>query len=97
MKEGLKFTKIFEDVTYATVNNTVGMGDVAAPIPPGMDAAKPGDFGSGDKFDSITPSIFKMPMGKAKRSNRSMTFDDFLKRIDYKTHESHLNVTNQRK
>ena len=97
MKERLKFAKIFEETTYATVNNTIGMGDVAAPIPPGMDASKPSDFGSGDKFDSITPSIFKMPMGKAKRSNRSMSFEDFLKKIDYKTHESHLNVTGRRK
>lgn len=85
----MKYSKIFEEGNFGTLTDTSGMGDVNPPLPVGVDAAKPSDFGSGDKFDSITPSIFKRSdMKKGIRSSRSMSFDDFLKSIDYQTHDS---------
>ncbi len=53
-------------------------------MPFGVDKAKPGeDF---PKF--FTPSLFKMPMHKAKNERRILDYQDFLHRIHYQTHNS---------
>jgi hypothetical protein len=40
------------------------------------------------KREPITPSLFKMPMSnKQKHERRIMDFNDFLERINYKTHD----------
>jgi hypothetical protein len=49
-------------------------------IPPGYDAASP-------KREPMTPSLYKAPMGKAKHERRLMDFDQFLDRINYRTHD----------
>lgn len=85
----MKYSKIIEEANFASLSDTSGMGDVNPPLPVGVDAAKPSDFGSGDKFDSITPSLFKRSdQKKGISSQRSMTFEDFLKSINYQTHDS---------
>ncbi len=59
------------------------MGDVNPPVTPGMDKS-----GSGDTFPGLfRPSTFKMPMKKGKHTRRIMDFDEFLKRINYATHD----------
>jgi hypothetical protein len=92
----LKYMSLLESdgfgAMYAQPRTVGSMGDVKAPLPAGVDGAKASDFGSGDKFDSLIPSLFKMPLKKRIKSERSMSFEDFLKAIDYKTHDSHLNV-----
>ena len=87
--------KILEDAQMTTLGDVPGMGNVKAPtsadtnpaVPPGMDKA-----GSGDTYpDLFRPSTFKLPMKKkAKEERRIMTWDDFLKRINYQTHDSVL-------
>ena len=78
----------------STLADVPGMGDVKTPgpldplpaPPPGMEPA-----GSGDAYPALfTPSVFKLPMRKeAKHERRIMNFDDFLKVINYKTHDGH--------
>jgi hypothetical protein len=73
----------FSGATRVTVSNVEGMGDVTPPPPGGVDK------GSGDAFPSLfTPSTFKLP-GSKKRKNerRIMDFEQFLKRINYRTHD----------
>ena len=97
----LKYMSLLESegfgAMYAQSGTAGGMEDVKAPLPAGVDGAKASDFGSGDKFDSLIPSLFKMPMRKSVKSERSMSFEDFLKAINYQTHESHLNVPGEPK
>ena len=52
-------------------------------VPPGYVEASP-------KREPITPSLFKAPMGKAKHERRLMDFDQFLDRINYRTHDDTL-------
>lgn len=75
--------------TQVTVTNVEGMGDVIPPPPGGIDKA-----GSGDAFPSLfTPSVFKLPgSDKKKNERRIMDFEQFLKRINYKTHGDETQV-----
>ena len=52
-------------------------------IPPGYIAASP-------KREPMTPSLYKAPMGKAKHERRLMDFNEFLVRINYRTHDDTL-------
>jgi len=57
--------------------------DKNPPLPAGYPAA-------GNK-PSITPSLFKMPMSKEKKHDRRiMDFNEFLVRINYRTHDDTL-------
>ena len=61
--------------------------------PPQLDknpAVPPGYQEATGKRPPITPSLYKAPMGKAKHDRRIMDFDEFLHRINYRTHDSVL-------
>lgn len=77
------FTVHKEDETPATKSvDEPPVVDKNPSIPPGMEAAK--------KEPSFTPSLYKAPMGKAKHDRRIMDFNQFLKVINYKTHDDTL-------
>lgn len=63
------------------VDNTKDEKDITPGIPPGIEKA-------GDKpLSKFTPSLFKLPMGKAKQERKVFDFEQFLKIINYKTHD----------
>lgn len=63
----------------ASADNKTDTKDVLQEIPPGMKKAT-------DKV-AITPSLFKLPGGKAKHERRIYDFGQFMKIINYKTHD----------
>jgi hypothetical protein len=63
----------------ASTDNKEDEPDKQQPIPPGMDKV--------NKEITFTPSLFKLPMGKAKNERRVYDFEKFLKIINYKTHD----------
>lgn len=82
---------VLESEKFSDKPNTVDVkkpspiDELPAP-PPGTDKAK-----KGNPYGAFTPSIFKIPMEKAKKTERRvMDFEDFLKRINYQTHDSVL-------
>ena len=52
-------------------------------LPSGYPAASP-------KRAPMTPSLYKAPMRKGKHERRFMNFEEFLQRINYKTHDGVL-------
>jgi hypothetical protein len=65
--------------------------DVKTPPAAEKNPPLPGGYPGGSaKREPITPSLFKAPMGKAKHERRIMDFDQFLDRINYKTHDGTL-------
>ena len=71
------------------VDNKENTIDVIPSPPPGVEKAKPG---SAEKYpDQFRPSIFKMPMNDKRIHDRHiMDFEQFLKVINYKTHDDTL-------
>ena len=60
--------------------------DIIPDPPPGIDKAT--GIKSGHDF---TPDLYKAPMGKKKgHQRRILNFQDFLKRINYRTHDGDL-------
>jgi hypothetical protein len=53
-------------------------GDLIPPPPSGISKGK----------NFIKPSLYKPPMGKSEHSRRIMSWDQFLKSINYRTHDS---------
>lgn len=93
-KEELEERGLFED-NFGGLGTVPGMGTPVAPTAPisqpNIPAAEKGT-GTGDIHDkSITPSLFKMP-GKAgsKHVRHVFDFKDFLKAINYRTHDGIL-------
>jgi hypothetical protein len=76
---------LLEAQTYSATSDvkTPPQTDKNPSVPPGYNAASP-------KREPITPSLFKAPMGKAKHERRIMDFDQFLDRINYRTHDDTL-------
>jgi hypothetical protein len=67
------------------INESDGMVNDPMPnTPPGVDKAKPA------KEIQFKPSLFKMPMHDATHDRRLMDFNEFLERINYKTHDGIL-------
>jgi hypothetical protein len=63
------------------VDNKSDEKDITPGIPPGIEKA-------GEKpLFKFTPSLFKLPGEKAKHDRRVFDFNDFLKIINYKTHD----------
>lgn len=84
--ESIDESEKISDVPPISHDNKVEPPVVKNPnVPPGYVPADP-------KKDPtfFTPSLFKMPMGKAKDERRLMDFDEFLHRINYRTHDGIL-------
>lgn len=77
------FTVHKEDETPATKS-------VDEPPVLDKDPKAPGGIEATKKEPAFTPSLYKAPMGKAKHDRRIMDFDQFLKVINYKTHDGIL-------
>lgn len=61
--------------------------------PPPVDkipSIPPGSVPAEKKREPMTPSLYKAPMGKSKHERRIMDFQEFLKRINYRTHDDTL-------
>lgn len=65
--------------------------DVKTPPPVDKNPALPPGYPAASlKREPMTPSLYKAPMGKAKHERRLMNFDEFLQRINYRTHDGIL-------
>lgn len=63
------------------VDNKSDEKDSTPGVPPGIEKA-------GEKpLSRFTPNLFKLPMEKGKHERRVFDFDQFLKIINYKTHD----------
>jgi hypothetical protein len=76
---------LLEKETYSNTEDvkTPPQIDKNPQVPPGYEA-------STGKRPPMTPSLYKAPMGKAKNERRLMNFDQFLDRINYRTHDGVL-------
>lgn len=75
--------ELLEKQTYSNTDDvkTPPQTDKNPSVPPGYKE-------STGKREPITPSLFKMPMSdKRKHDRRLMDFEEFLKRINYRTHD----------
>lgn len=82
-----------EDLDVLDEKQTYGeMEDVKVPPPVTKEPMiYPGFLPAPKKKEPLIPDLFKLPMSKVqKHERRLMDFDDFLKRIVYRTHDATL-------
>lgn len=66
----------------ANIDNKTDEPDKNAPVHSGMEPAKKSVIAN-----VFTPNVHKFPMGTGKNVRKSLSFDEFLKIINYKTHD----------
>lgn len=81
--------KVFESKSDGIPGGSIDappVADTTPSPPPGVDKTKPGKYP-----EVFRPSLFKMPMNKERvHDRRIMDFKEFLKRLNYRTHDDTL-------